>query len=219
MKRILFVCFLFVTAVAVAQDEKPDYSYYEQGKTVISLGAGFPNTSHEAIDIGTNLIGVNDDSGESTPFYMINGEYGFTENVGLGLYAGYFKSENTALQAASALALLTNLNVNDIVGSSEFSVFSVGGKLSAHYPLISNLDTYASTYVGYNFVNDDINLKTGLGTVFDGLTNQIVSGVNYPTITYEVNAGAKYFFSKNVGIYGEAGIGRFLANLGLSIQF
>jgi len=219
---------MIFAVTALAQDEpmNPDYSTYYQGSKKISIGAGFPNVSHEAIEIAGNILGTNADNGTSTPMFMGMFEYGLTENISLGAYGGYFKSESAAISAGSQLiSLFTGggQNLADI-GSAEFSVISIGGKLGVHYPLINKLDTYVSTYAGYNIVNDDINVNapsTG-SSIGDAavrlLINEGIGNLNYPTFTYEANAGAKYYFNENIGIYGEAGIGRFLVNAGLTVN-
>ncbi len=193
-------------------------SDYDQGSSKLSIGLGFPNKTHEALDIGTTILGgllsgnaaVNDKGGKSTPFFMGMYEYGISENISLGAYAGYFKSENEILRIA-------NLITNSKIGTAEYKVYSFGGKIGAHYPLIKNLDTYASTYVGYNFIKDDVRFETG-SLIGDLVAAEIVRNLDYPRITYEVNAGAKYFFNEKIGVYGEAGVGRFLVNAGVSFN-
>ena len=190
---------------------------FGEGVVNLNFGVGFPNKTHTAIDAGNQLFGINgEENGSSTPFYNLSANYGLTEAFDVGLFVGYFKSDSEII---SILSLLTS----DDFGQMEYSVFSLGGKATVHqqlFPAVDQLDTYASTYLGYNFVNEKADLRfvdedeeiIGIN-VNDALT-RLVSNANFPEITYEVNAGAKYAFSENSSVFAEAGYGRFLINAG-----
>ena len=227
---ILFVS-IFLSVFGFSQDE-----LFGNDVINISAGIGFPNTTHAALDAGNQLFNLNGkDNGSSTPFYNVSGTYGISENVGVGVYLGYFSSDSEILATGntliSALRLLgANINTNQSFGSTRYNVFTVGGRLMVHKPIIDNpkFDTYASTYLGYNFVNDsidDVEFITGqsefdvpiLGTIdINNLLRTAVSEANYPTFTYDVNAGLKYKVGENISLFGEAGYGRFLVNTGLT---
>jgi len=201
---------------------------FEKGQFDISAGIGFPNTTHTAIDGGSSLFNLEDDDDRSsTPFYNINATYAIVNNVGLGVYAGYFQSDSELLSTAAFVSQLANLaganiSLNDVIGNTEYTVFSLGGKLELHKPIlrdVEKLDTYASTYVGYNFVNDEINIQVSNNPLVNTIANSLItSSATFPDFTYEVNAGAKYDIAENWAIFGEAGFGRFLINAGLTYR-
>ncbi len=217
---------------------------FQKGIFNINVGAGFPNKTHAAIDgasaiFGSDLFKVDGkDNGSSTPMFLVSGTYGLSDNVGIGIYTGYFNSSSEVVSIGNTL--LNTINANSDLnilggqsfGKTKYSVFTLGGKLEVHEQLFRNvdkLDTYASTYLGYNFVNDnfdsveylnadnasvsipilgELNLNTLIGTA--------ISNANYPTLTYEINAGAKYQIADHLSLYGEAGYGRFLLNMGMT---
>lgn len=230
---LLFACLLFPVLTFSQQQ-------YGKGVVNISGGVGFPNTTHAAIDASNQLFSLNgDDAGSSTPFFNLSGTYGVSENVDAGIYLGYFNSDSeiiaTGTTLISALNLLgANINLGEGFGNTKYSVFTVGGRLIVHQPIFDNekLDTYASTFLGYNFVQDDFDSVEYvaaddaefdvpiIGVVnINDLIGTLLSNANYPTITYEVNAGAKYALGEQMSIFGEAGYGRFLINAGFTYTF
>jgi len=226
MKNIALVCLIvFSVVTGWAQEEKPDYSPFEKGQSLISLGAGFPNTYHAGADIGSSILGVDKDNGSSSPQIIFNYEYGLNDDIGIGIYTAYFTATNEILSGAGLLGSIFGAPQN--FGESKYSVVSIGGKLAAHRELIRGLDTYATTYLGYNIVNqDDVNIAPGtsfevplLGTFnASDVTNLVLNEISYPTFTYEINAGGRYFFDENFAIFGEAGIGRYLVHAGLTYR-
>lgn len=214
----LLLVFGFLTSYSQVAFEKGDFD--------INVGIGFPNTTHTAIDIGSALAGSSSDNGSSTPFYNANFSYGIVENIGIGAYVGYFESDNEIISTASALGGLLGpilgpgFDVDQFAGNTEYSVFSIGGRLEVHRNIlnIKKLDTYASTWLGYNIVSDDTTVDVSDSNAIDGIANLLLDQTNFPTITYEVNAGAKYDLSDNVAIFGEAGFGRFAVNAGLTFH-
>lgn len=201
-------------------------SSYGLGVFNVNVGVGFPNKTHAAIDAGNNLFSINgEENGTSTPFFNISVNYGVDDHLDLGIFAAYFKSDSEII---SILSLLSSENF----GKMEYSVFSVGGRATLHhqlFPGLDKIDTYASTFFGYNIVNDQAKVQFVnpneeyfgfiTGTEVNQILTDLVSNANFPEITYEVNAGAKYQLSDNVSIFGEAGYGRFLVNSGINFTF
>lgn len=231
VKQFFIISFcLVISQFSFGQE---DFSEFEKGKSLLSFGVGFPNTYHAGVDLGTSILGgitgldTNDDNGSSSPQLILNYEYGITENIGIGLYSAYFSADNEILTTANLIGGLFGSEGGVNVGETNYSVVSIGGKLAVHEQLINKLDTYATTYVGYNIVNqDDINVSSDplfsvFGNAFtvDDAVNLVNNEISYPTFSYEVNVGGRYYFSEKFAGYGEAGLGRYLVNAGLTYSF
>lgn len=227
MKTVVLV-FLLISVITLghSQEKQEDISLYKKGQSELSFGLGFPNTYHASVDLASSLLGVDEDNGSSSPLFIVGYEYGINENIGLGIYSSYFSSDNEILSSLGTVGSLLGVPLN--LGNTKYNVVSFGGKLAYHRKIIPKLDTYATTYLGYNIVNDDIdiNLNTGfsvevpiIGTVDEErVLNEVIRQIEYPSFTYEVNAGGRYYFNENFGMYGEAGIGRYLVNAGFTYR-
>lgn len=198
---------------------------YGKGIVNVNLGAGFPNKTHAAIDAASSLSGIlsgsnvkRSDNGNSTPFINLSADYGINDQIAVGLFTGYFKSTNEISAAASFIDTILGNN-KATLGKTTYNVISIGGKLIVNRPLfrdVEKLNTYASTYYGYNIVKDNTKLNVSNNDTVNTLANTLVNQTKFPKVTYEINAGAKYAVSDNVSIFGEAGYGRFLVNTGIS---
>ncbi len=236
MKSFILAILTFCFTLSQSFAQSPSF---EEGIFNLSFGAGFPNTTHAAIDGSSTLFSIEgEETGSSTPLFIINGVYGLTENVGIGFFGGYFTSDSeiiaTGTQVINVLNTVgANIQLGENFGTTKYSVFTLGGKFELHEQLFRSekIDTYVSTYLGYNFVTDDFDSVSFLnadeasydvpilGTInVNDLLQSTLSNANYPTTTYDVNAGLRYSISENFSIYGEAGYGRFLANLGLTFS-
>lgn len=219
MRKILPLLFLFpYLLIAQSGDNRLTKQWN------FSLGAAGPNRTAAAISLADQYFKTGSSSSVATPFFLASATYGLSDNFEAGPFIGYFSGKSDLVTAVDIISNI--LGTENSVGTANYSVFSVGVKLKLHRPIfvqIDKLDTYVATYLGYNFVNDDISISSTNETIdiagvkinLGELANRAASNINYPEITYEVSAGAKYPISDNFSIYGEAGYGRFIVNLGL----
>lgn len=221
MKNFILTILLVLPMAIFAQQGQT----YGKGIINVNLGAGFPNKSHAAIDAASNLSGLlgganvkRTDNGKSTPFVNLSADYGINDQIAIGLFTGYFKSTNEVSAAAGLIDTILG-NKKTTLGETTYNVISIGGKLIVNRPLfrdVEKLNTYASTYYGYNIVKDNTKLTVSENGTVNTLANTLFNQTKFPKVTYEVNAGAKYAVSENISIFGEAGYGRFLVNTGFS---
>lgn len=222
MKNFILISLLILPVVVFSQQRQT----FGKGIINVNLGAGFPNKTHAAIDAASSLSGIlggsnrvsRSDNGSSTPFFNLSADYGINDQVSLGVFTGYFRSTNEVSAASSLIDTILG-NESRTLGKTTYNVISIGGKLIVHRPIlkdIEKLDTYASTYYGYNIVKDDTTLNVSDNGTINSLANTLFDQTKFPKVTYEINAGAKYAISDNISIFGEAGYGRFLVNAGLT---
>ena len=109
------------------------------------------------------LAKVKTDKSDAKSIY----EYGLLKNIRVAGFASFYRVEsNNNFNLNSLTDQLSNIDISDfgsVLGcifnpaecsssvGERISVFTVGGKLSLHKPLIEGIDTYGSTYLGYSF--------------------------------------------------------------------
>lgn len=239
MKNTWILCCLFAACclpfVLTAQvEEIPEdelYHYHKQGSHSFNVGVGVPNLVATTFS-AANLAGIDNDGG-ATPIFTIKYEYGLTEDIGAGIHLGYFTAKTPSLSDATN-TITTYLNdlglpiTEDICnllgplcttetttetqegGYDRYHVYTPGVRLAYHRKVMEKLDTYASVVGGYNVIkkkragSNDANLNA-FG--------------NIPTFAYFTAAGARYYFSPKVAIYGEVGYGTLsVVNFGLTYR-
>ena len=95
-----------------------------------------------------------------------------------------------------------------------FSFIVIGGRLSYHFIefiTVPNLDTYAGILLGYDIASVSY---SGTGTYASGP----IPGVTAGGFTYGFYAGARYYFTPNIGVYGELGYTLGYINAGLAVK-
>jgi len=238
MKKIIFAtCFVFLLfsnsqaqLLANESDRDAKEFYFLKGDKAINLSVGLLNAS----DFSFSLFQASG-SGDPSPSIELAYEYGLIDQLSIAGFASYYRVE--AGTSASFKTLADQINAIDLsdleslvnsfsclLNPAECSstieervnVFTIGGKLRYHQPLFKNLDTYASTYVGYSFNRR----KTITETALQGAIDELGLETEIPSIVYYGSIGARYFITSNVGIWGEYGIGNVhLLNMGLTYRY
>lgn len=208
MRTTLIILCMLLSTITFSQET------FERGRFDINVGAGFPNKVHATSDVAGSLFNIDADSGSSSPFFMVSGEYRINERYGIGPYVGYFKGDSEILGVVSIIDQI--LGNGNVVGNTSYSVTSVGIRLAAYRKLfdVPKLYTYASTILGYNFVKDESSIQLFEDDLINSVASSFISEINYPTISYEVNIGAKYYVADQIALYLEGGIGNYLLNAG-----
>jgi len=98
----------------------------------------------------------------------------------------------------------TSLRVPDVWRVSDMVI---GARGALHYALVNKLDTYAGLTIGYN-IHSWKWIGTGHGETSGG------SG-----LSYAIFAGARYYFTDAIAVFGELGFGYAILNLGVSFKF
>jgi len=223
-------CFCVFDLTATAQDqenmENKEYHYFTIKSHQFNVGAGFPNKAGLAFS-GLELAGITED-GYTSPQFTLNYEYGLTEELGIGLFAGYWQAATPTFSST----VTDVLPIEDLVdqlpdffcqlfpdecvlisetltGSKSIRSFSIGGRISYHYSILPKLDTYASAVGGYAFITEK-----NEGDILDEFEQ-----LSAPTLVYFTSIGVRYYWSENWALYGEVGKGNItLVNAGLTYR-
>ncbi len=205
-------------------------AYHTKGDQNLNIGIGLINPT----EFSYNLIGGGSGAGSPSPALNLSYEYGLTQSISIGAFFNYYRVDAQIDYTLDDInAILDNplcaLHCNSpfpIPGAEDCicdggsiternNVFTFGGKLAFHIYKLDKLDTYASTYLGYSFNRR----KTITESAVSSILNEIDSEVTVPTIVYFASAGARYFMTPNLAVYGEFGYGNsHLLQLGITYR-
>jgi hypothetical protein len=160
---------------------------------VISVGIGAANYYH----LGTTRATL---FGPTTGFYSpvtgqlsVEGEFGVHQYVGVGFNTGFGGSGGRLFGSNGSInvpvGVLANFHFYQLIEDK------TGGNLHAEA-----LDIFVG-----------VSLGTGIGAIFyDNASNQVV-----PLVFGGVHAGARWYFSPNIGLTGQFGFGKQLVDVGV----
>lgn len=177
MLTIIGVC---LTLMQLSAQQLP----FGKGDVVINLGAGLGSTWYSGTYFSTRI-----------PPVSASLEFGLANYV----------LEKGALGAGPYIAYTTFKNeYRD--GGYNYSVVLMGIRGSFHYPLITNLDTYASLFLGYNMISSaDFGIPAGPPE-----SSGIKSAFYF---------GGRYFIAESFALMAELGYGITYLNLGIAYKF
>ena len=182
---------------------------FQKGQVDINLGYGFGNTF---IDSKYNV---------SMPAISGVLDFGIANSFSLGVYVGEAKAKWTVAGTDVCNNGNGNGNYSYLYAyTHEAKHLMVALRGSYHLGSLiksDNLDAYLGLQLGNNFETDEYSLTT---TPFcDKLNKLYFVNKYYNGFIWAVYAGARYRFSKHVGIFGELGYGIVVFNAGLNIKF
>lgn len=223
MKKFFLLLFIVVALASSCFSQnselpRPIETYYVlQGDQALNVSVGLLNQN----DFTFSLFQANG-TGNPSPSINLSYEYGLLQNIRIAGFASYYRVESDGnFNVNSILDNVSNIDITDlgsVVNQIEcvlnpdacsteikerISVYTIGGKLSLHRPFIEGLDTYASTYLGYSFNRR----KTITEQALDVAVDQLGLSTDIPTVVYYASAGARYFVTPKIGIFGEYGLG------------
>jgi hypothetical protein len=227
-KFIIFICALTFPFMGNAQlssgeNRTLDSYYFLAGEKQVNFDVGLINAQNFAFSLFGSSGG-----GDPSPSFNLSFDYALTNNIALGAYTSYYR-----VDASSSIPLdnldIDNLDINDLLTGigcllggdcnteiqERISVYTMGGKLMLHQPVLEKISTYASTYLGYSFNKRKTITEEGL----DAVSNELGLDTEVPSLVYYASAGARLYVTNKLGIYGEYGYGNVhLLKIGLSYK-
>ena len=146
-------------------------------------------------------------------------------NFGVGFgstyYASYYSSHTPALSASLEVGVVDGILEKGSIGIGGYVGYSsakwanyyktsniiVGARGSFHYPLVDKLDTYTGLLLGYNIYSYKYDAS------YFGAKGSA------GTATFAWFAGARYYFTDNIGVLAEVGYGIAYLTVGVSLKF
>jgi hypothetical protein len=145
------------------------------------------NKGDKVLNLGIIGLGSSTYSGFNLSYLLSTSfEVGIIDNIlkkaciGVGGFLGYSTYKN-----------------NYYLSDYRYSNLIIGGRGTFHYPLVNKLDTYAGLMLGYD-IGSYHYLGSGSAPNYDPSLGGFVS---------ILNAGARYYFSKNFAAMSELGLG------------
>lgn len=182
----------------------------EEGNIIIDPYYGFPNFGGDFIDLLS--ADYNEIDGITTSAIGPAGirlEYMLADNFGLGV--------DFIFNSINASGTVDSLNTDGTVYRSYDTKvymrrYRVQLRANYHFVQTDNLDAYVGFGAGTN-------IRTiGFTTDYPNLANESVSGALIP-VSFRFALGTRYYFTDNIGLNAELGLGGPVVSAGLSFKF
>jgi opacity protein-like surface antigen len=203
-----------------SSNDDDDEKAFKTGTFAFTVGYGFPDLYKSFIkSIVANSGVAYEVKGLGPAFLKV--EYGVTKLIGLGAAIGYQSinvSDTYSYQEStynSTTGMYEYHNYED-VEKLTYTSLSIGARINFHFGTGKKLDPYAGVGVGYSQKQYKFTYTTnnprGIST-----TPETYSGII--PFYFGITAGMRYYFTPNIGIYGEVGFDKWsLIQGGLAIK-
>jgi len=199
MKKILLCTLLLASTgyISLARGEKDrdeNVSIYK-GNMTISAAYGFPSIIRGFLKLKTTrseykIYGVGP--------LMFKFDYMIGNKWSIGLNGAYNFSRISWMDDGYDTTIHGNRPYEYGIEAEEISATVRG---NYHFKRTSKLDAYAGIGMGYG--------RLSLGTYTEAPLNQFSVGYSLPKpLSFEGTVGCRYYVLKNIGIYGEFGLGK-----------
>ena len=230
---LVVVCLLISSMYSIAQDKTGNVAWKAEN-SVVTIGYGVPNLYKAILKSAVRNAGVNSNynNGSANESYNLNVtgfgpgflkyDYAINELIGVGAVVGYWSTTltNTHTYRESNYNYNTGLYNNaDYVDIEKLRVssLSIGARLNFHFATTKKLDPYAGFGAGYSNTSFRVT-ETSTNPNYRKNTD-VAYGFSVP-IYFAITAGVRYYFTDNIGIYGEFGIDKWsVLQGGLAIKF
>lgn len=186
---------------------------FRQGVTVMDVGYGILNfpmkrleSFKSADNFNVSFMGPISLGFEYGTRNLSSSGFGSGGAMGISGTIGYTK----AAARWTAPDFVSDINGNTIETNKDegfdISTIRVLLNYAYHFSTTDKLDPYISVGGGVNIANS---------TSLPGTTSKLSTSV---VTIYEILAGTRYYFSDNIGVFGEVGLSRALVNFGISVK-
>ncbi len=194
--NILILAFALMSTISLnAQD-----AAFGKGKTVVTLGYGFPNLARIGLRIIYSGSAYQNTTISGFGPILLKGDYGILKNLGVGAVIGYSNTKLDLVGTDSHYNNNTGYTENyNYYASLHWSSLSIGAHANYHFVTKEKVDAYVGGGAGYTIntisytVNDPYQQTHG------------TLAYNPNTVYFGVTVGLRYYFSPNIGVYAEGG--------------
>lgn len=217
MKRYLLIYFCIGFTNCFISQNSANSNAWKEENSVITIGYGAPNffkvISSKAVKLYSNNHKNNSSDNIS---FSSNGfgpaflkyEYGLSKIVGIGAVLGYWntniiaKHDYVNQEYDNVSGVYYDANYNDVI-KFKISSLSLGARLNVHFATTEKVDPYIGFGAGLNINHIQISeTSTNPNYLKKG---KISFGVGIP-LYLAFTVGMRYYFTDNIGIYGEIGV-------------
>lgn len=193
---LLFCGFLSCTSLVSAKEhDKKNDAAVRKGNIILTAGYGIPSILRAYLKYETTRDQI---IVYGSGPYIIKGEYMISDHFGIGLNGSYSRSKVTWMDVGYD-------TIQQKYRDFEFGIkaYEISGTLRGNYHFLKrkHFDSYAGLAVGYGFIR--------MWSYTLAHTTKFSIEYDFPRpLSLECTWGFRYFPTKNLGIYTEAGIGK-----------
>ncbi len=183
---------------------------FDEGKSVVTLGYGFPNIITASIRAAYNSTSHTNYSFKAFGPMFLRYEYGLSEKIGMGVVLGYSMA---SISYDYQDQTTTGATVN-YTAKIQWNSPTAGLRFNIHFATKEKLDPYFAVGAGWS---------GNTLTYTDNNPNQSKSNntsMSFTPIYFGLGVGLKYYFTENIGMYAEFGFDKWaLMQVGLAAKF
>ena len=192
MKTTTLLTLALSSLLFFAQKTKAQESAYEKGTVVITAGYGLPDFNRISLRSSYNVYGYNGTTVRGFGPLILKGDYGIYKfkwghTVGAGLVLGF---NTTTINYLYSSNLWTE--------TDRYTTITVGARGSYHFFTKEKIDCYANVGLGFNINTYNQTTNDPRGYINNSISNR-------PGVYEAFTVGIRYYFTKNIGVYAEAG--------------
>jgi len=194
------------------------FRYHQAKSHAFHAGLGVPNPTNIAVE----FLNILNQEAKASPQFTLMYEYGLTDQIGIGVYGGYYQAKadvnipsgisvDCCLSNPLGSCCLGGFQNNEKNTSYKIRASTIGARFTYHYFKLKKLDTFSSIRLGYSFI----------GYQETGDKIEEFQKIKAPTFEYFVNTGARIYINPNWGVYGVVGysvLSPFHINLGCTYR-
>ena len=191
MKKLVLSLFV---GVITLMPSTTNAQAFEQGKSQISIGYGFANTTQSLLSNYDQTSYPNLEFSALGPMFL-KYEYGVAEKIGFGLNIAYAGAGITYDDGVDRASL-------------DWWGISYNARVNRHFGSHDKFDPYIGVGMGYKMAKWTASAE---GESED-------TGALIP-LGFETTFGARYMFTPNIGLYTEVGLAKAIAQFGINAKF
>lgn len=201
---------LFLALALVASSLGARAQAFDEGKSVVTIGYGFPNLVTATFRTAYNTADHTGYTFTAMGPLVFRYEYGLSEKIGMGVVVGYSMMK---LSYNYEDWNSTYTQKVKYTASVKWNSPSVGARMNIHFATKDKLDPYFGISAGWSgnsltYEDDDPN------------TSSSKSSVNFGPFYFGLGVGMRYYFTDNIGMYVEFGWDKWaLMQAGLALKF
>ncbi|MFL5754024.1 MAG: hypothetical protein ACJ76F_11500 [Bacteroidia bacterium] len=193
---------------AQGKDKSSDENAYGEGKIIISAGYGVPNLGKNVLKVFKSNTDYFDYGVTGIGPLHFKAEYGITDKISGGLSFNY-------VSCSASWKRNEDYSSGKITYTDKmiYQGLAINGRINLHFATTDKLDAYWGIGAGYGsavfkFTSDDPDFK-----------NEQLKLPNISHMGFETTFGVRYYFTPNIGMYGEFGYAKSLVQGGLVVKF
>jgi len=210
MKKI---CTLFIATIALTFGVNNKVSaQVEEGSILFDLYYGYPNGGKTAFDFLADQGGLNLESKGIGPIGA-RFEYMVADNLGVGVDFNYVGSSLSYDDTVSVYNSTTSMWETDTYNYKYTrNKIRVSARVNYHFVSTDAVDAYVGFGAGYKH-------KINKFTSSDPNAEDLEGALNLIPVAVRICIGTRFFFTDNIGINLELGLGGPLMSGGLTLKF